>query len=211
MSKQITLEESVVMNVLEQIADRLLFMHTHNKQEFAELHRKLAALQAMHADDTEALREMVAAGPVVVPNEDEAAPVVDEKTVLASCPVCKHTVYDEYDVEQDFGYRTPTGRDTIVQSWCRKCRTLEQVTSPRKKQRLPDHIRFLGVRFRELDKKADAKAAERAKVLEASNGRETKESTNLLIEQTEMRAEARKLQQEYDKERRPLSESRNTK
>jgi len=194
MSKQMTLEESVVMNVLEQIADRLLFMHTHNKQEFAELHRKLAALQAMHADDTEALREMVAAGPVVVPNEDEAAPVVH------SCPTCRKTATAE-TIEELFGFRTPTGKDTINQSWCRECRALEQATSPSKKQRLPDDVREQGILGRKFLKMAAAKRAERVKVLEASNGRETKESVMLLADEQDLTAKGMAELSGYDTKR----------
>ena len=160
-------------------------------EEMSTVHRKVDVLLAIKTDNTEALREMVATGPaLVVPNEDEAVPVVDEKTVLASCPVCKHTVYDEYDVEQDFGYRTPTGRDTIVQSWCRKCRTLEQVTSPRKKQPLPDDVAEHGKIGRKMLKLANDKAEERARVLEASKGRETKQSLALMVDEQNLRSKA---------------------
>jgi hypothetical protein len=161
------------------------------------LNRKMDALLAIKADDQPTLLAMVAAGPAleVVPNEDEAMPV------LASCPTCNHTVYDEYDVEQDFGYRTPTGRETIVQSWCRECRALEQATSPRKKQRLPDDVRKLGIQARDLHKQADAKAEERAKVLAGSKGRETKESVELLVEEQDLRTEAVRLLSEYDQKR----------
>jgi len=73
---------------------------------------------------------VMASEPTVVPNEDEAMPVTEP--VLASCPTCGTTAYTETDVETFFGYRTPAGRETIVQSWCRECRALEQATSPRK-------------------------------------------------------------------------------
>ena len=161
------------------------------------LNRKMDALLAAKTDDQPTLLAMVAAGPAldVVPNEDEAMPV------LASCPTCKHTVYDEYDVEQDFGYRTPAGRETIVQSWCRQCRALEQATSPRKKQRLPDDVRELGIQARDLHKLADAKAEERAKVLAGSKGRETKDSVVLLVEEQDLRTEAVRLLSEYDQKR----------
>lgn len=59
----------------------------------------------------------MASEPTVVPNEDEAMPV------LASCPSCATKAYTEKGVEEMFGYRTPAGRKTIVQSWCRYCRT----------------------------------------------------------------------------------------
>jgi hypothetical protein len=189
-------DNSEMMKVLETIADRLVDMHLSNNRQFDELNRKLDALLAVEAGDQLSLFAMVAAGPAsVVPNEDEAMPV------LASCPTCGKTVYDEYDVEQEFGYRTPTGRETIVQSWCRECRALEAATSPRKKQRLPDNVRELGIQARDLHKQADAKAEERAKVLAGSKGRETKDSVELLVEEQDLRTEAVRLLSEYDQKR----------
>jgi len=166
------------------------------------LNRKMDALLAIKADDQPTLLAMVAAGPAldVVPNEDEAMPVVDE-TLLASCPTCGTTAYTDGEVELFFGYRTPTGRETIVQSWCRECRALEQATSPRKKQRLPDDVRELGIQARDLHKQADAKAEERAKVLAGSKGRETKDSVELLVEEQDLRTEAVRLLSEYDQKR----------
>ena len=166
------------------------------------LNRKMDELLAIKADDQPTLLAMVAAGPAleVVPNEDEAMPVVDE-TLLASCPPCGTTAYTDGDVERFFGYRTPAGKPTIVQSWCRECRALEAATSPRKKQRLPDDVRELGIQARDLHKQADAKAEERAKVLAASKGRETKESVELLVEEQDLRTEAVRLLSEYDQKR----------
>jgi hypothetical protein len=158
-------------------------------------------LLAIKADDQPTLLAMVAAGPAsVVPNEDEAMPVVEE-TLLACCPTCGTTAYTDGEVELFFGYRTPTGRETIVQSWCRECRALEAATSPRKKQRLPDDVRKLGIQARDLHKQADAKAEERAKVLAGSKGRETKESVELLVEEQDLRTEAVRLLSEYDQKR----------
>jgi len=160
------------------------------------MNRKIDALLAAKTDDQPALLAMVAAGPaLVVPNEDEAMPV------LASCPTCGTTAYTDADVERFFGYRTPAGRETIVQSWCRECRALEAATSPRKKQRLPDDVRELGIQARDLHKLADAKAEERAKVLAGSKGRETKESVVLLVEEQDLRTEAVRLLSEYDQKR----------
>jgi len=166
------------------------------------LNRKMDALLAIKTDDQPTLLAMVAAGPAldVVPNEDEAMPVVDE-TLLASCPTCGTTAYTDGEVELFFGYRTPTGRETIVQSWCRECRALEAATSPRKKQRLPDDVRELGIQARDLHKQADAKAEERAKVLAGSKGRETKDSVELLVEEQDLRTEAVRLLSEYDQKR----------
>jgi hypothetical protein len=166
------------------------------------LNRKMDALLAAKTDDQPTLLAMVAAGPAlsVVPNEDEAMPVVEE-TLLASCPTCGTTAYTDGEVELFFGYRTPSGRETIVQSWCRECRALEQATSPRKKQRLPDDVRDLGMQARDLHKQADAKAEERAKVLAGSKGRETKDSVVLLVDEQDLRTEAVRLLSEYDQKR----------
>ncbi len=192
---------SEMMKVLETIADRLVDMHLSNNRQFDELNRKLEALLAVEAGDQLSLFAMVAAGPAsVVPNEDEAMPVVEE-TLLACCPTCGTTAYTDGEVELFFGYRTPAGKPTIVQSWCRECRALEAATSPRKKQRLPDDVRELGIRARDLHKLADAKAEERAKVLAGSKGRETKESVELLVEEQDLRTEAVRLLSEYDQKR----------
>lgn len=180
-------------------------------EEVSTVHRKVDVLLAIKTDNTEALRDMVATGPaLVVPNEDEAVPVVDEKTVLASCPACNHTVYDEYDVEQDFGYRTPTGRDTIVQSWCRKCRALEQATSPRKKQRLPDDVRELGKQARALFKSAAKDEAARAELLKSSNGNETRQSLYHLTCAAQKRQDGMQLLSQYDQARGVIRKAKKT-
>jgi hypothetical protein len=198
-----------MMKVLETIADRLVDMHLSNNRQFDELNRKLDALLALKADDQLSLFAMVAAGPaLVVPNEDEAMPVAEPATrpyVLASCPACKTEVTNEADVETLFGYRTPAGRETIVQSWCRECRKLEQATSPRKK--LPDSVTKFWREADALRKQADAKRCKRAEVLEASRGRENKESVELLIEEHDLRIEVRRLIAEYDKARRAFRKS----
>jgi len=198
-------DNSEIMKVLATIADRLVDIHLSNGRQFDELNRKLEALLAVEAGDQLPLFAIAAAAPAsVVPNEDEAMPVAEPATVLAYCNTCKLTAYTDADVESLFGYRTPAGRKTIVQSWCRECRALEQATSPRKKHRLPEPVRVLGQQFRDLHKQADAKAEERAKVLAASKGRETKESVELLVKEQDLRTEARKFQQDYDKDRRPF-------
>jgi len=158
-------------------------------EEMSTMHRKVDVLLAITSPALS-----------VVPNEDEAMPVVEE-TLLASCPTCGTTAYTDADVERFFGYRTPAGKPTIVQSWCRECRALEQATSPRKKQRLPDDVRELGIQARDLHKLADAKAEERAKVLAGSKGRETKDSVELLVEEQDLRTEAVRLLSEYDQKR----------
>jgi hypothetical protein len=112
------------------------------------LNRKLDALLAIKADDQPTLLAMVAAGPTleVVPNEDEAMPVLTQsqydamtgpdrldRLAKAKCPQCNRRAYSEPAVESEFGYRTMEDGKVIVQSWCRECRKLEQATSPRKR------------------------------------------------------------------------------
>ena len=169
----------------------------------AQLKRNEAISWQLHAiilhltGDRAALTAFVMASePTVVPNEDEAMPVVDEgetqwpvdtRPILACCPTCGMTAYTEEAVEVAFGSRTPAGRETIVQSWCRKCRSEgKDKTNPRKKQRLPDDVRDQGMLGRQFLKMAAAKRYERAMVLEASSGRETKESLALLREEQDL-------------------------
>jgi len=175
------------------------------------MNRKIDALLAAKTDDQPALLAMVAAGPaLVVPNEDEAMPVVEEedwqwpvdtRPILASCPTCGMTAYTDGAVRDAFGYRTPAGCETIVQSWCRKCRALEAATSPRKKQRLPDDVRDQGKLGRKFLKMAAAKRAERVKVLAGSKGRETKESVELLVEEQDLTAKGMAELSGYDTKR----------
>jgi hypothetical protein len=150
-------------------------------QEMSTMHRKVDVLLAVASPALS-----------VVPNEDEAMPVVEE-TLLASCPTCGTTAYTDADVERFFGYRTPAGKPTIVQSWCRECR---------KRKKLPDSVTKFWREANALRKQADAKRAERVAVLEANRGRENKESVELVIEEADLRIEVRRLVAEYDKARR---------
>ena len=102
----------------------------------AQLKRNEAISWQLHAiilhltGDRAALTAFVMASkPTVVPNEDEAMPV------LASCPTCNKDAHTAEHVEELFGYRTMADGKTIVQSWCRECRKLEQATSPRKRNK----------------------------------------------------------------------------
>jgi hypothetical protein len=186
------------MKVLETIADRLVDMHLSNNRQFDEL----KALVAVRAGDQLPLFAVAAAAPAsVVPNEDEAMPVTESETRLAYCHTCSMTAYTDADVERFFGYRTPAGKPTIVQSWCRECRALEQATSPRKKQPLPDDVRDQGKLGRKFLKMAAAKRAERVKVLEASSGRETKESVMLLADEQDLTAKGMAELSGYDTKR----------
>jgi hypothetical protein len=203
-------DNSEMMKILETIADRLVDMHLSNNRRFDDLAAQLEALLAVDAGHQLPLFAVAAAGPAsVVPNEDEAMPVaeedetpwpVDTRPILACCPTCGMTAYTEGAVEHAFGYRTPAGRPTIVQSWCRECRKLEAATSPRKK--LPDSVTKFWREANALRKQADAKRAERVAVLEANRGRENKESVELVIEEADLRIEVRRLIAEYDKARR---------
>ena len=100
----------------------------------AQLKRNEAISWQLHAiilhltGDRAALTAFVMASePTVVPNEDEAMPV------LASCTQCDTKAYTEAGIEDFFGWRKMEDGKTIRQSWCRECRKLEQATSPRKK------------------------------------------------------------------------------
>jgi hypothetical protein len=191
-------DNSEMMKVLETIADRLVDIHLSNGRQFDELNRKLEALLAVEAGNQLPLFAVAAAAPAsVVPNEDEAMPVAEP--VIHTCPECKKTATAS-TIEALFGFRRlkPTAAGKHKQSWCRICR-------PKKKNALPEPIRILGQQFRDLHKQADVKAEERAMVLAASKGRETKESVELLVQEQDLRTEARKFQQDYDRDRRPFS------
>jgi hypothetical protein len=151
-------------------------------QEMSTMHRKVDVLLAFTSPALS-----------VVPNEDEAMPVTESETRLAYCKQCSMTAYTDADVERFFGWRTPAGRPTIVQSWCRECRKLGK---------LPDSVTKFWREANALRKQADAKRAERVEVLEASRGRENKESVELVIEEADLRIEVRRLVAEYDKARR---------
>lgn len=202
-------EDSQMIDILETIADRLLDIHLLYNRRFDELAAQIESRLPAKVGEQLSLLAIVTAPEAVVPNEDEAMPVVDARPpivadpsweVLASCPSCTTKAYTEKGVEEMFGYRTPAGRKTIVQSWCRYCRTdgkdktepvvelviVQDEPSPRKKQRLPDDVRDQGMLGRHLLKMAAAKRDERAMVLEASSGRETKDSLALLREEQDL-------------------------
>ena len=192
-------DNSEMMKVLEMIADRLVDIHLSNGRQFDEL----KALLAVGAGGQLPLFAVAAAAPAsVVPNEDEAMPVVEELPVLASCPSCNTKAYTEAGIADFFGWRTPAGRPTIVQSWCRECRSAgKDQASPRKKQPLPDDVRDQGKLGRKFLKMAAAKRAERVKVLEASSGRETKESVMLLADEQDLTAKGMAELSGYDTKR----------
>ena len=125
-------EQSPMMEILETIADRLVDMHLANQRQFAELRSELEARLPAKVGEQLSLLAIVTAPEAVVPNEDEAMPVIDARPplvadpsweVLASCPSCATKAYTEAGIGEMFGYRTPAGRNTIRQSWCRWCRS----------------------------------------------------------------------------------------
>lgn len=219
-------EDSQMMKILETIADRLVDMHLANQRQFAEsnselasVQRKLDALMAAEADDQLSLLDMVraAAPEAVVPNEDEAMPVVEALPalvadpsweVLASCPSCTTRAYTEKGVEEMFGYRTPAGRKTIVQSWCRHCRT-DGKDQTIQRAKLPDGVTKFWREADLLRKQADAKRDERTECLKSTNGRETKQSLALFNQEHDLRMQVRNLVAQYDSARRAFRKSEN--
>lgn len=77
------------------------------------------------------------------------------------------------------------------------------------KQRLPEDVRWLGMQARALHREADDKAKKRAAALEASKGRETKESVALLVEEQDLRTKAVSLLSEYDRARGIIRKAKN--
>ena len=214
-------EDDQTMKVLETIADRLIDMHLANQRNFAELAAQLKSLLPAEAEDQLSLLDMVKADApeAVVPNEDEAMPVVEAQLplvadpsweVLASCPCCEHKEATTAEqVEELFGYRTMADGKTIVQSWCRECRGLEGKTSPRKRAKLPDSVTKFWREADLLRKQADAKRDERTECLKSTNGRETKQSLALFNQEHDLRMQVRKLVAQYDSARRAFRKSEN--
>ena len=203
---QMTLEETVVMTMLAKLDGKLDAMHDYNKARFAAIQSMLHAVVLRITDQGAALdTHVLAMEPTVVPNEDEAMPV------LASCPQCDTKAYTEAGIEDFFGWRKMEDGKTIRQSWCRECRSLEGKTNPRKKQRLPDDVRDQGVLGRQFLKMAAAKRYERAMVLEASSGRETKESLALLREEQDLTTKGMAELSGYDTKRAILRKTNGNK
>ena len=141
-------------------------------QEMSTMHRKVDVLLAVASPALS-----------VVPNEDEAMPVTESETRLAYCHTCSMTAYTDADVERFFGYRTPKGKPTIVQSWCRECRKLPP---------LPADVTALGAQARKLLKdatKLEAKAMTMPPV----------KRQEMMTTVTEMRAEGLPMQAKYKK------------
>ena len=79
-------EQSPMSKILETIADRLVDMHLSNNRRFDELAAQLEALLPTKVGEQLSLLAIVTASePTVVPNEDEAMPVV-EPTIVQDEP-----------------------------------------------------------------------------------------------------------------------------
>ena len=78
-------EQSPMSKILETIADRLVDMHLSNNRRFDELAAQLEALLPAKAGEQLSLLAIVTAPEAVVPNEDEAMPVV-EPVIVQNAP-----------------------------------------------------------------------------------------------------------------------------
>ena len=111
----------IKVNDLERKLDA---MHDYNKARFEAMQSMLHAIVLRITDPGAALyTHVLAMEPTVVPNEDEAMPVVEPMTVLASCPQCDTKAYTEAGIADFFGWRKMEDGKTIRQSWCRECRS----------------------------------------------------------------------------------------
>lgn len=177
--------------------------------------RMLATVLAAVQDDPATLHKLIR-GLSVVPFEDEGEPIVPETPaplpVLASCPCCENKeAHTEAQVEELFGYRTMEDGKVRVQSWCRECRGLEAKTSPRSKQPLPAHVRELGQKARRLLAEASKLEVERNTLLQASSGRETKQTIALSAEIAAKRTASVPLMAQYEAERSIIRKAKGTK
>ena len=214
-------EDSQIMKILETIADRLIDMHLSNNRRFDELAAQIESRLPAKAGEQLSLLAIVTAPEAVVPNEDEAMPVVETPPwvvadpswqPLASCPSCNTKAYTEKGVEEMFGYRTPAGRNTIRQSWCRWCRTdgkdkpepvvepvvepviVQDEPAPRKCMPLPTDIADVGREARKLKKEAAALAKKAAAA-------SPKHQPDLLRQAASKAEESTKKQSQYNQER----------
>jgi hypothetical protein len=160
----------------------------------------------------------MASKPTVVPNEDEAMPV------LASCPCCEHKeATTAVRVEELFGYRTMANGKTIVQSWCRECRTdgkdktkvmpvvepviVQDEPSPRKNVRLrmPPEVRALSQGATNLAREGQALIKQAMDNATANSGRMSLDDKKLLDAGTVKMTEAKRLQSEYNSKRERIT------
>lgn len=168
--------------------------------------RMLATVLAAVQDDPDTLHRLVR-GLSVVPFEDDMLPA------LATCPQCEAKAETEEQVEELFGYRTMEDGKVRVQSWCRSCRSQgEKVTEGRaKRQPLPDNVRVLGQQARRLLTEASKLDDERNALLQASNGRETKQTIALSAEIAAKRTASVPLMAQYEAARSVIRKAKGTK
>jgi hypothetical protein len=159
----------------------------------------------------------MASKPTVVPNEDEAMPV------LASCPQCDTKAYTEAGIADFFGWRTMADGKTIVQSWCRECRTdgkdktkvmpvvepviVQDEPSPRKNVRLrmPPEVRALSQGATNLAREGQALIKQAMDNATANSGRMSLDDKKLLDAGTVKMTEAKRLQSEYNSKRERIT------
>ena len=181
-----------------------LLMTLHAKvdriqQDQEHMFRMLATVLAAVKDDPETLHKLVR-GLSVVPFEDEAEPVVEPLPVLAHCHTCDKNAYTEEEVEERFGYRTPAGRKTIVQSWCRECRSSgKDKASSTGRNKMPAHIKQLSTEATRLANEGNDMIRKAHEMIAASTGHVSKEAQRLLNEGSQRLAESAKLKSEYGK------------
>lgn len=192
-------DNSEMMKVLETIADRLVDIHLFNSRQFDEL----KALLAVGAGGQLPLFAVAAAAPAsVVPNEDEAMPV------LASCPSCNTKAYTEAGIADFFGWHTPGGRETIVQSSCRECRSAgkDQASPTRNvRTRMPADVRALSQEATKLAREGQALIKKAMDGASANSGRMSLEDKRLLDAGTVKMTESKKLQSQYNRERERIT------
>jgi hypothetical protein len=173
------------------------------------MHNKMDALLALLSGDEAALKALVVQG-AVVPNEDEAAPIVSEELPpLASCPVCAKSADDPVLVEARFGYRTMDDGKVRVQSWCRECRSLGVQTQPggrKPRAKMPDDVRALSTEATRLLKDGQAMIAEAmAGAAQRPGNKLSLDEQKKLETGTAMVRDGKAKQSEYNKQREAVS------
>ena len=205
-----TMHEKV--NDLEQ---KLESMHDYNKARFEAMQSMLQAIVLRITDPGAALyTHVLAMEPTVVPNEDEGMPVVADPSWQgpACCPQCDTKADTLTDIADFFGWRKMENGKTIVQSWCRECRSsgkhktepvaepvvepviVQDEPAPRKCMPLPTDIADVGREARKLKKEAAALAKKAAAA-------SPKHQPDLLRQAASKAEESTKKQSQYNQER----------
>ena len=206
-------EDSQMMKILETIADRLIDMHLANQRQFAELRSELEARLPAKAGEQLSLLAIVTAPEAVVPNEDEGMPVVADPSWQgpACCPQCDTKADTLTDIADFFGWRKMENGKTIVQSWCRECRSsgkhptepvveptiVQDEPSPRNK--MPAHIKQLSSDATRLANEGNEMIRQASDMIAASTGHVSKEAQRLLNAGREQLNKSADLKSEYGK------------